>query len=119
MNEEAPDTENAAQKNRSLVVALAIAIGVAITMTCLSVGVYYAAGFYKLDLSRPGYEAEREDITSESTQKTYDTASPVTSQAIDDFLTDYDRNINALNTYGDFRDTAALSDESLSLQPNQ
>lgn len=119
MNDSPQTTDDSPTKSRNLSLVLVLAIGIALVMTCVSVGVYYATGFYKLDLSRPGYEAAREDITSESTQKTYDTSSPVNAQAISEFLAEYDTNINALNVYGDFRDAASLSDQALSLQQNQ
>lgn len=115
-DEQQTQLDDAPKKGRGLPVALAIAIGVALVMTCISVAVYYMTGFYKLDLSRPGFEAEREDITASTAQKTYDTTGPINAQAIDDFLKEYDTNTNAVNAYGDFRDTASLSDEALSLQ---
>lgn len=96
--------------------ALGIAVVLALAMTCLSVTVYYVAGFYKFDLSRPGYESERKNVTSDDSQKTYDTTTPVNAAALDSFLVEYDANVNAMRAYSDFGDTAVLSDKSLLLE---
>lgn len=98
--------------------ALGLAVGIALLMTCLSVSVYYMAGFYKFDLSRPGFESERKDVTSSDTQKTYDTTTPVNAAALDSFLGEYDVNVNAMRAYSDFRDATSLSDSALLLEPS-
>jgi len=96
--------------------ALGIAVAITFALTCVSVTVYYMAGFYKFDLSRPGYELERKDVTNGDTQKNYDTTTPVSSPALDGFLGEYDANVNAMRDFSDFSDTAALSDSALLLE---
>lgn len=96
--------------------ALGLAVVVALVMTCLSVTIYYSAGFYKFDLSRPGFESERNDIATSDTPKAYDTTTPVNSAAIDSFLVEYDANVNTMRAYGSFGDGSALSDKSLLLE---
>lgn len=110
--------EHEPKKASKLPWALGLAVCLAVVMTCVSVTVYYMAGFYKFDLSRPGYEAERQDVTSSDSQKTYDTTTPVNGAALNTFLGEYDANVNAMRAYSDFRDTAALSDQSLLLEPS-
>ena len=72
--------------------------------------------FYRYDLSRPGYEREREEISKPEPAKTYDTTSPVVRGTVDEFLIEYDDRVRELKTYGDFRDSS-LSDEDLQIAP--
>lgn len=97
-----------------LAVALGLSIGIALLLTVVSVTIYSLSGFSKLDLSRPGYEREREEVRKTETPKTYDTTSPVTRSALDEFLRQYDQRAQDLKEYGDFRDQA-LDDASLEL----
>lgn len=94
--------------------ALGLVIGIALLLTAISVSIYSLGGFSKLDLSRPGFERERGEVRQTETQKTYDTTSPVTRGAIDEFLKEYDERAKSLKEYGDFRDQA-LDDVSLQL----
>lgn len=96
---------------------LGAAIAVALVLTVVSIAIYYVQGFDKLDLSRPGYENEREAITSEPTNKTYDTTSPVSSQALDAFIRDFDTEVKTANAYGDFKEQS-LSDAELNIMPD-
>jgi len=96
--------------------ALALAVCVALAMMTTGVVIYYSAGFYKFDLSRPGYEKEREQVTNDTNEvhKNYDTTSPVTAEALTKFLTDFDASTQKAAGYGDFRDQS-LSDTELGL----
>jgi hypothetical protein len=94
--------------------ALVLAISAALLLTVVSVGMYYAAGFYRYDLSRPGYEKERTEIAKPTPQKEYDTTSPVTKGTIDGFLEEFDARQKDLKAYGDYRDPS-LTDEDLLL----
>lgn len=96
--------------------ALGIAVAVTLAMTCLSVAIYYANGYNKFDLSRPGYESERLNVANDDSQKTYDTTSPVNPAALDSFLVEYDANIDAMRAYSDFQDVSVLSDSALFLE---
>lgn len=100
------------QKRSKLPIALGIAALVALVMTVISVAIYNIAGFYKLDLSRPGYEIEREDVFSNEATQTYDSTSPLSSDALSDVLTEFDERVSNLNGYGDFTNDA-LSDENV------
>ncbi len=119
MPESIKDKDIDDSKNKpTLPIALGIAVVISLVLTVVSVIVYYDAGFYKFDLSRPGYEAERQDIATDSGPRTYDTASPVNAAALDSFLGDYDANVNTMRAYGDFGDATALSNQALLLEPN-
>jgi hypothetical protein len=81
----------------------------------VSVAWYSLDGSSKLDLSRPGYERERTEVRTTDTQKTYDTTSPVTKNAVDDFLKEYDDRAKELGGYGNFGD-GALDDNDIQLK---
>ena len=100
--------------DRKLFFSLSLVVLVAMTLTLVSVSLYYSGGYYRLDLSRPGYEHERTEISRPSAEKTYDTTSPVTTKTITDFLTEFDAHQTNLEAYGDFRDDS-LSDEDLQI----
>jgi len=99
-----------------LPLALTGAIVLSLMLTVVSVAWYNLDGSSKLDLSRPGYERERTEVLTNDTQKTYDTTSPITKGAIDDFLKEYDNRSKELGGYGDFGD-GALDDSNIQLKP--
>jgi len=103
-----------------LVLALVLAVGLTIATTVASIIIYYAGGFYKFDLSRPGFEKERALVTNDNneSQKNYDTTSPVTPEALNVFIKDFDTSTQKVSVYGDFRDQS-LSDAELQLPPSQ
>ncbi|MGD8373246.1 MAG: hypothetical protein PVI21_00080 [Candidatus Woesebacteria bacterium] len=83
---------------------LCIVIIFATVTTVVSVAIYSADGTYKLDLSRPGFEHEREEVKASESQKTYDTTGAVTPTSITEFLTEYDQRTSDLTEYGNFND---------------
>ena len=103
-----------------LPLALTGAIFITIVLTVVSVAWYTLDGSSRLDLSRPGYEQERAEVRTTDTQKTYDTSSPITRQAIDDFLAEYDQRIKDLDGYGNFsNDVLDDNDINLNVQTGQ
>lgn len=105
-----------ATKHRRLPVALGLAVMASLVLTFVSVYLYSSGGFSRFDLSRPGYEQEREEVVRAEPQKTYDTSSPVTPQVINDFLQEFDTRTHDLTTYGGFS-ADSLSDEELQIAP--
>jgi hypothetical protein len=97
-----------------LPLALTGAIMLSLALTVVSVAWYSIDGSSKLDLSRPGYEAERTEVRTTDTQKTYSMTNPVTKSAIDNFLTEYDGRTKELSGYGSFMDSA-LDDNDIQL----
>ena len=100
-----------------LPIALGLAVCFALIVTVTGVIIYNLNGSSKLDLSRPGFEREREEVRADESPKVYDTTSPVTRAAIKDFLDEYDGRNKDLAQYGDFRDQV-LSDADLQLEGN-
>lgn len=97
-----------------LPVALTGAIILALVLTVISVAWYSLDGTAMLDLSRPGYEQERSAVRTTETQKTYDTTGPITVDAVNSFLAEYDDRVNEINSYGDFGDDT-LEDSDIQL----
>lgn len=91
-------------KKNKLPLMLGAAIVFALMTTAVSVAIYTVDGTYKLDLSRPGFEREREEVKASESQKTYDTTGAITQTTISDFLTEYDQRTSDLQEYGDFSD---------------
>lgn len=104
----------AAIRKRRLVFALSVAIVAAISLTAVSVAIYNVGGFYRYDLSRPGYEKERQEISTTPTDVTYNTTSPLSKQAVDDFLQEFDTHRKNLAAYDSFGN-GSLSDDELQL----
>jgi hypothetical protein len=97
---------------RGLLIALTLAIGLALLLTVVSVIIYTVGGFSRYDLTRPGYEKERQEVSKGIVVKTYDTTSSVDVKATDNFLSEFDGRVQELKKDGDFSD-ASLSDEEL------
>ncbi len=103
---------------RRLVVALALAVGATLVLTLVSLTIYKLGGFYRYDLSRPGFEKERTEISTTPSDVTYDTTSPLTNAAVGTFLQQLDarrKNLESYNTFGN----GGLSDEDLQLTPGR
>ena len=98
-----------------LPLALTGAIILSVALTIVSVSWYSLDGSSKLDLSRPGYERERTEVLTTDTQETYDTTSPITKSALNDFLKEYDDRTKELSGYGNFSD-GALDDNNIQLK---
>lgn len=98
-----------------LPLALTGAILLSIALTIVGVSWYSLGGSSKLDLSRPGYERERTEVLTTDTQETYDTTSPITKSAINDFLKEYDDRSKELSGYGNFSD-GSLDDNNIQLK---
>lgn len=108
----------ASMRKRRLLVALSLALAASIGLTVISVGIYNLGGFYRYDLSRPGYEKERTEISRLPSDVTYDTTSPVTKKAVEDFIKELDKHSDNLEQYTSF-DDGGLSDEDLGITPRQ
>lgn len=99
---------------RKLPFALCIAIGATLLLTLVSLTIYKVGGFYRYDLSRPGFEKERTEISTAPTDISYDTTSPLSQQGVTEFMTQLDqhrKNFDAYNAFG----SGGLSDEDLRL----
>lgn len=99
----------------NLPVALGGAICIALLLTVISTFLYVTTGTITTDLSRPGYERIRQEVRSSNQEKAiYDTTSPVTAKALDNFLVELTRQTQELNSYNNFTSNA-LDDTELQL----
>lgn len=99
---------------RKLLFALIIAIFATLLLTLVSLTIYKVGGFYRYDLSRPGYEKERTEISTAPADVSFNTTSPLSQQAVEEFLKPLDqhrKNFDAYNAFG----SGGLSDEDLRL----
>ncbi len=95
---------------------LVLVIIATLILTLVSVTIYKVGGFYRYDLSRPGYEKERTAIATTPSTISIDTTSPVTQKAAAEFIDELDthrHNLEAYNAFGN----GGLSDEDLQISP--
>ena len=102
---------------KRLMFALFVAIGATLALTLVSLTIYKVGGFYRYDLSRPGYEKERKEISTAPTDVSYDTTSPLSQQSVEDFLKQLDQHRKNFDSYNAFGN-GGLSDEDLRLSGN-
>lgn len=102
---------------RRLESAVVLFIGATIMLTLVSLTIYKIGGFYRYDLSRPGYEKERAELATFPSNVSLDTTGPVNKATLEEFITDLDtryQNLEAYNTFG----SGGLSDDDLQLNPS-
>jgi len=98
-----------------LVSFVTLALIVAIIMTVISLRIYVTSGAIKLDLSRPGYEKVRQEVTNDNTTQPFPSSGTLTPAAIKDFRDRLNKQQNDLKAIGNFSDDG-LSDSNLGLE---
>lgn len=101
-------------RKRRLLFALSFAIFATICLTVVGVTIYNVGGFYRYDLSRPGFEKVRQEVSTTPTDVTYDTNSPLSKEAVDGFFKEFDTHRKNLGDYDTFNN-GGLSDEELQI----
>ena len=95
---------------------VALAIVIAAIMTVVSLKIYVRSGAIKLDLSRPGYEQVRQEVTTDgSSDKPFSPSGTLTSEALDDFRGRLDKKQADLKNLGNFG-SEVLADSNLGLE---
>ena len=102
--------------DHQLMIFIMSALGAAGAAVLLSVWLYVVTGAVKLDLSRPGYEDVRKDVTSsdDSSTKTYPNTGTLDGASIEEFENYFNKikdNLDKMNNY----DESAIDDENLGL----
>jgi len=93
-----------------------LAIVISAIMTVVSMWLYMASGTMKLDLSRPGYEQARQEITNDSSDnQSFSPNGSLTPSVINDFRDRLNKLQKKLGDMGNF-DSNALSDGNLGLE---
>lgn len=95
-------------------IMIGIAVCSALVLVFIGLAIYTGGGFSRFDLSRPGYEKQRDEITRPEGQKTYDTTGPIDKKAVTDFIQELDTRTKTLQGYGTFQDEI-LSDDELQI----
>lgn len=95
---------------------LGLAVLLALGMTVLSFYLYIRSGVSVLDLSRPGYEAERQQVAPKTPTTVFDATGPVNPETIDEFHGLYEQQRTLLNSTGDFGNDV-LDDANLRFTP--
>lgn len=104
-------------RKRRLLIALFLAIILTLVSTAVSLVIYKVGGFYRYDLSRPGYEKERTEVSASQTTVTYDTTSVLTKDNVQTAINELDGRIKAVDGYDTFKNDS-LSDASLQITSN-
>lgn len=89
----------------------------AIILTVINMTLYIATGTSKLDLSRPGYESARKEVSDEDKQdkdQNFTASGPLTKGLIDTYLVSYQGKQQMLKRYDTF-DAKVLDNSQLNL----
>jgi len=98
-----------------LPVFIVIVIGIALGMTSISMTLYVITGASGLDMSRPGYEKARKEVTREQ-QPEFSAIGGLKESDYQEFLKQYNAQRKILDSLSTF-DQESLSDQSLGLVP--
>lgn len=90
---------------------------IAVLLVMVSLSLYVSSGAAQLDLSRPGYQAIREQVTEDDSFKGYDADGPLDKKALDQFQSLYDEKLKEAQSIDAFGNDV-LSPESLQIDQN-
>ena len=99
-----------------IIYAIIGAIVIAIVLTMASMALYVSSGASRLDLSRPGYERARSEITTQNTQTSFSPTGTINKEVLADFQSRYTAQRKSINELGAFN-SAALDDTELGIAP--
>lgn len=94
--------------------AIALSILIALVLTMISVSLYIRSGASRLDLSRPGYEKVREQVSNEDENDTFSASGPMNVDVIDEFQALYTKKRATIGKLDPFSPTV-LEDDSIRL----
>jgi hypothetical protein len=94
--------------------ALIIAILAASLLTFISIEIYVSSGVSSIDLSRPGYDALRQRVKTDSIANTFSSTGPLDTQTLDSFKKTYSKQTTDLQATGTFSDSS-LDDTAIGL----
>lgn len=102
---------------RNLVILGAAAMVIALTTTGVSLAIYHDSGDIYLDRSRPGYLPDEEEIEQEPEEEEYEfeKSGAVTREVLDEYLTELEEEIKAVEAYSNPFGAGAISDETLGI----
>lgn len=100
-----------------LIFAIIFAICIGLLLTVISMSLYISSGASRLDLSRPGYERVRQQVSETADTDTFASDGPLDSKAIDQFQGLFSKNRNILNKL-DAYNGSQFNDDQLNLLPS-
>lgn len=101
-----------------IIYGVIVALAIAFLLTMVSMALYISSGASRLDLSRPGYEKAREEITKDTDMDEFSSSGSITTDTLDDFQKRFDKRRTELNGLGAFSSTA-LDDNQLQIAPTE
>ena len=106
-----------------LPMAIGAAVLIALLMTVISISLYIRSGASRLDLSRPGYEGVRKQVTASEDDEILSATGPMDVKTIDTFQTMFNKRRSTLDKLDPFT-PSVLDDSSIRLlesadQPQQ
>lgn len=99
-----------------IIYGVLLALAIASLLTMVSMALYVSSGASRLDLSRPGYEKAREEITKDSDKESFSATGSIDTATLEEFQKRFDKRRGELNGLGAF-DSTALDDAQLQLLP--
>lgn len=95
---------------------IGFALLISMLLTAVGMALYVSSGASRLDLSRPGYEAVRSEVSQSEGETDFSSSGPMNSAVANDFQKRYTarrETLNKLDTFG----TNALDDTELQIAP--
>lgn len=112
-------TRNYFQKGGlNLLVLGVLSVMIALLTTSISLAIYHNSGDIYLDRSRPGYMPDEQEIENNDGQNLdyeLNKSGKMTMEVLEEYLENLNRDIKAIDAYGDTFEQGALSDEQLGL----
>lgn len=100
--------------NYKFALMITIAVAVAVVLSGISILVYVWTGAINIDLSRPGYEKNREETAYDNNETPFANSGPINKEVVEDFNQRLDKLQNGLSEMNNFS-SDAMSDEALGL----
>lgn len=94
--------------------AILAAIVIALLLTMISVSLYIRSGASRLDLSRPGYEKVRQQVTSDNENDYFDASGPMNVEVVDEFQAIYSKKRAVIGKLDPFS-PSVLADDNIRL----
>lgn len=100
-----------------IIYGIIAALLIAMLLTAVSLALYVSSGASRLDLSRPGYERVRTEVSQGTQEEAFSSTGPMNSSVAEDFQQRFTKHrdiLSKLDTYG----TNALDDTELQIAPD-
>lgn len=101
--------------SHQLVIGIVGVLFVALILTVISVSIYITSGASRLDLSRPGYEQVRAQVSAPEPTEKFSSDGPINADVMESFNKRLDKELRDIQKAETFQD-ATLENEQLQLQ---